>query len=304
MKTINRTSLSMKKVRALSGVLAVAILLALSQPVSAELVATPLRGDTRLVEFQFDADNTFLVLAKPRAVTHLQFAPDEVIMSVAAGDTSNWEITPTKNRKNLFLKPRYEDLETSLTVLTDKRPYQFVLKSTGDGRKWYQRVSWVYAKEVLLEIDPSVVAGEVGDGAYGPTPLKEGSGPVDAAAPRGLPNMDGKSKSEQGDVAVLGINPASMRFNYRIEGDAPFKPDMVFDDGKFTYFRMPADLQEQPALFAVIEGSEFSLVNYTVNGDYIVAQRLLDTAVLKLGKPEVRVHRVIKRNWLGQVVQD
>jgi hypothetical protein len=55
----------------------------------------------------------------------------------------------------------------------------------------------------------------------------------------------------------------------------------------------------------VIEGTEFSLVNYTVNGNFIVAQRLLDTAVLKLGKPEVRVTRVEeKRNWLGQVVRD
>ncbi|QHE89401.1 TrbG/VirB9 family P-type conjugative transfer protein (plasmid) [Hydrogenophaga sp. BPS33] len=294
----------MLNARGLSAALAVAALLLAHQPATAELIATPLRGDTRLVEFQFDADNTFLVLAKPRAVTHLQFAPDEVIMSVAAGDTSNWEITPTKNRKNLFLKPRYEDLETSLTVLTDKRPYQFVLKSTGDGRKWYQRVSWVYAKEVLLEMDPSEVAGAAEDEAERPTRLKEGQVPVPSSAPGAARSVEGKPRSEQGDAGALGINPSSMRFNYRIEGDAPFRPDMVFDDGKFTYFRMPANLQEQPALFAVIEGNEYSLVNYTVNGDYIVAQRLLETAVLKLGKPEVRVHRVIKRNWLGQVVQD
>jgi len=55
----------------------------------------------------------------------------------------------------------------------------------------------------------------------------------------------------------------------------------------------------------VIEGNDFSLVNYTVNGNFIVAQRLLDSAVLKLGKPEVRVTRVeAKRNWFGHVVKD
>lgn len=252
---------------------------------SAELVATPLRGDTRLVEFQFDADNTFLVLTKPRAVTHLQFAADEQVMSVAAGDTANWEITPTKNRKNLFVKPRYEDSETSLTVLTDKRPYQFVLKSTGDGRKWYQRVSWVYSKDVLLELDPSVAVEQGAD----PTPVVEAPSP--------------KRPASRGEMPE-GLKPEAMRFDYAIEGDARFRPEMVFDDGKFTYFRMPADLQEQPALFAVIEGTEYSLVNYTVSGNYIVAQRLLDAAVLKLGKPEVRVTRVQKRNWLGQPVKD
>lgn len=266
---------------------------------SAELVATPLRGDTRLVEFQFDQDNTFLVLTKPRAVTHLQFAADEQITSVAAGDTANWEITPTKNRKNLFIKPRYDDQETSLTVLTDKRPYQFVLKSTGDGRKWYQRISWIYPKEVVLDFDPGA-----SDGVHRPSATQ-----IEARDERELqPRTDQpSSRAPDGRMAgdmPVGIRPESMRFDYSIEGEAKFRPEMVFDDGKFTYFRMPADLQEQPALFSVIEGTDYSLVNYTVSGNYIVAQRLLDTAVLKLGKPEVRVHRVQKRNWLGQPVKD
>jgi hypothetical protein len=121
--------------------------------VSAEMIATPLRGDSRLVEFVHDRDNTYLVLAKPKAVTHIQFAADEVIQSVAAGDTANWEFTPTRNRRNLFVKPRFDDQETSLTVITDKRSYQFVLRSTGDGKKWYQRVSWIYNGELVLTME-------------------------------------------------------------------------------------------------------------------------------------------------------
>lgn len=255
-------------------------------PASAELVATPLRGDTRLVEFQFDPDNTFLVLSKPRAVTHLQFAADEQIMSVAAGDTSNWEITPTKNRKNLFLKPKFEDLETSLTVLTDKRPYQFVLKATSEGKKWYQRVSWVYPGEVVMELDPVFNSEAVGASAASASTK---------TPPAGSVLSDG----------AISIKPDAMRFSYRIDGEAKFRPEIVFDDGRFTYFRMPADLQEQPALFAVIEGNDYSLVNYTVSGNFIVAQRLLDNAVLKLGKPEVRVTRIEpKRSWFGEATRD
>jgi type IV secretion system protein VirB9 len=92
--------------------------------------------------------------------------------------------------------------------------------------------------------------------------------------------------------ASSGLNPASLRFNYKVEGDAAFKPTQVFDDGKFTFLRMPQDVQELPAVFSVIEGQDYALVNYTVDGSYIVAQRLLDTAVLKLGKAEVRVTKV------------
>jgi hypothetical protein len=63
---------------------------------------------------------------------------------------------------------------------------------------------------------------------------------------------------------------------------------------------MPAQLQELPALFAVIEGKDYSLVNFEVKGDYLVAQRLLPLAVLKLGREEVRVARPApRRNFFG-----
>lgn len=248
--------------------LAAAAAVLASAPVSAEMMATPLRGDSRLVEFVYDRDNTYLVLAKPKAVTHIQFAPDELIQSLAAGDTSAWDLTPTKNRRHLFVKPTYEDGETSLTVLTTKRSYQFVLRSTGDGKKWYQRVSWLYTRDLELNLDlegddvppPAAASITVAKGPSGNAPLEMGH-----------------------------IDPGALTFGYEVVGDAPFRPRVVFDDGRFTYFKMPSSLQELPALFAVIDGQEFSLVNFEVKGDYLVAQRLLTSAVLKLGRAEVRV---------------
>jgi hypothetical protein len=63
-------------------------------------------------------------------------------------------------------------------------------------------------------------------------------------------------------------------------------------------------LQELPALFAVIEDKDYSLVNFEVKGDYLVAQRLLPLAVLKLGREEVRVVKPApKRNFLGFTVE-
>ena len=247
--------------------------LCLWSPVAAELLATPLRGDTRLVEFAYDPDNTFLLLAKPKAVTHLQFGPDESIQSVAAGDTVNWEFTPTRNRKNLFIKPRHENQETSLTVLTDRRSYQFVLRSTGEGRKWYQRVSWQYPRELVLTLE-----GQADSESIAATATARPA----AAAPR-------EPASE------LSVTPAQLRFGYEIRGDAAFRPRVVFDDGRFTYFQMPLALQELPALFAVVDDQDYSLVNFEIKGDYLIAQRLLPAAVLKLGREEVRVTRSAPR---------
>lgn len=255
-----------------------AVLICFATTASAQLSPTPLRGDSRLVQHIFDADNTYLVLTKPKAVTHLQFGADELIQSVAAGDTANWELTPTKNRKNLFIKPKFDDMTTSMTVLTDRRTYQFVLQSTGEGRKWYQRVSWVYG-ESLLTLD-----GTVSDASEAPGPEKRAA----TAEP-------GRTQANQ---MPAGLQAENLRFNYEISGDAPFRPLVVFDDGRFTYFKLATSLQEMPALFAVIEGNDYSLVNFEIKGDYLVAQRLLEHAVLKLGKAEVKVQRSTGRRGL------
>jgi type IV secretion system protein VirB9 len=156
-----------------------------------------------------------------------------------------------------------------------------VLRSTGDGKKWYQRVSWLYNNDLELEVD---------DDPDGQTHLPMAA--TAAARP-----ASGIAGAPQG---VASIDPESLRFGYEITGDAPFRPRLVFDDGRFTYFKMPEKLQELPALFAVIEDKDYSLVNFEVKGDYLVAQRLLTTAVLKLGKAEVRVvNPAPKRTFLG-----
>lgn len=247
-----------------------------STPAGAQVVqGTPIRGDTRLVQYQYDPDSTYLVLTRPKAVTQLQFAANEVIRSMAAGDQANFEITATKDRRNVFIKPRLDDIETSLTVITDLRTYQFVLRSTGEGKKWHQRVNWVYGSDLLLPLPEGEAAG---DGAQD----KPAAGPAAAASAAGA------------HVSPAGLQPDKLRFNYEVTGDAPFKPAVVFDDGRFTYFKLPAGVQELPALFAITDSSDYTLVNYEVDGEYLVAQRLLPSAVLKLGRAEVRVAQKVE----------
>lgn len=249
-------------------VLFLVALAASSLAARAELFATPLPGDTRLVQFEYDADNTFLVLSRPKSLTHVEFGADERIQTVAGGDTKHWELTPTQNRRHLFVKPIYEQLETSMTVITDKRTYQFVLRSTGPGAKWYQRVTWRYGQTMALDLRAEEErASEVAK--------------VDRAA----------EKDRQDQTLAVGVSPKDLRFDYSITGDAPFKPVSLFDDGKFTWIRLPSKVAELPALFGITEGGETSIVNYVVQGDYLVAQRVMEGGVLKLGKLEVRFVR-------------
>jgi P-type conjugative transfer protein VirB9 len=247
----------------LSAAIVAAALVAAMAGARAELFATPVPGDTRLVQFEYDPDNTFLVLGRPKSLTHLEFGADERIQTVAGGDTKHWELTPTQNRRHLFVKPIYEQLETSMTVITDKRTYQFVLRSTGPGGKWYQRVTWRYGETLLVDAR-----------------AEEERATAAAVAVKTV-------ERELGEA----VRPQDLRFGYTLDGDAPFRPVSLFDDGSFTWIRMPARLAELPALFGGGEDGTLVIVNYVVKGDYLLAQRVMERGVLKLGKQEVHFTR-------------
>ena len=59
-------------------------------------------------------------------------------------------------------------------------------------------------------------------------------------------------------VADTGVNIEQLKFRYRIEGDAPWKPRQVFDDGAKVYIQFPSGLAqgEAPPLFVIGAGRQ------------------------------------------------
>ena len=83
--------------------------------------------DTRLVVFRYDVNESYLLLTRPGAVTHLALEPDETVVALALGDTVQW-IVQDKG-PNVFLKPIRADLYTSGTLVTNRRTYQLGLRA-------------------------------------------------------------------------------------------------------------------------------------------------------------------------------
>lgn len=231
----------------------------------AEVGAIPLPGDTRLVVFSYDANNTYTVLARPGAITDIQLNSDESLVALAVGDTIQWIVADSEG--HVFIKPTRNDLFTSATLVTSKRTYQLTLKSVSEDAKWYQRVTWNYPEISMLKR-------------------------VEAQKRQEQQVVEQKKKEEM--VLSQGISIDNLNFNYQIDGDAPFKPVQVFDDGKFTYFRIDRKAQELPAMFTVGDDGEGELANYVIKGDYLMLQRLSQSVILKLGKQEVKITRLDK----------
>ena len=96
---------------------------------------------------------------------------------------------------------------------------------------------------------------------------------------------------------ATGLDLAALNFRYRIEGDRVlWKPVRAFDDSAQVFIEFPAGISqgEMPPLFVTGAAGDAELVNYRVQGRYMVVDRLFAAAELRLGdrRSEQRVRIV------------
>ena len=239
----------------------------------AQLDAETLPGDPRLVVYSYDANNSYRVFTRPMASTHIELASDERVKLLALGDTAGW-ITAARDN-HVFVKPRFPNGSTSGTLITTRRTYQFVFRSTQDGGRWYQRVSFQIPEELALDAADADRAKLSMTDAVRPS----SSGDIETMPGKGA--FAGRP--------VLAVTPDQLNFNYEIEGSADFRPVSIFDDGTSTYVQLRSVAQDVPAVFRLVNGpKDIELLEYTLKGSAIVIPRILGAGLLKLGPDEVR----------------
>lgn len=231
--------------------------------VQAEVRPVAMPGDTKLVNFIYDAKNTYTILARPMAITDIQLHEDEELVALALGDTAQWVTSEAPG--HVFIKPMFPGLVTNGTLVTSKRTYQLTLRSSPEDGKFYAQVSWEHPDLVVLQAKQYQARRNA----------------IEAT----------RSAEEQrlaATVVTPGVSIEKLNFDYEVKGDADFKPKQVFDDGKFTWIRLPAS-QEMPALFMVSKDGQHELLNFTMRDQYMVIHRLVSKVLLKLGEEEVTV---------------
>jgi type IV secretion system protein VirB9 len=271
----------------------------LTPAVWSEEDATWVSADARLVTFDYDAERTYLVLTRPKVVTHVQLAEDETVNTLVVGDTANFSVVLSANRRHVLIRPKYDGLTTSVTLITNAREYPLILRSTKEGTgKWYQRVAW---NTPLLRLDEVTEQSAHGLPVLPQKASLRGLDGLQALQP-GPTNerLDATESMVQPSLQSRRIHLDLIRTNYLIEGNADFKPLSVFDDGDKTFIRLPDHYQNFPAVFAWNAGLT-QLVNYSVEMHYIVVQGVHAGLMLKLGDAEVKITQEVKQasSWFG-----
>ena len=244
-------------------------------------------ADTRLAVYAWNPDQVFPVLARVGMYTVLEFEPGERVQGLYLSDSARWQTHVAGDKRHVFIRP-YAGTEVgafnSGTVITDRRVYQLVLECHGEKERWHQRVSWFIPGEAFDELEASE-RGREG------TPVGRGLGRAsgkDAAGDNVTTGAGGAGLADEASPVSVDLTRSS--FDYQIEGEAEFRPASVFDDGRFTWFRMPKGSQVSPALFALDAKGETEIVAYVpIEGDWFKATRVAPGWLLKLGSEEVRI---------------
>jgi type IV secretion system protein VirB9 len=198
----------------------------------------------------------YQIYAAPGQVTDIALQPGEQLVGtgpVAAGDTVRWIIGDTTSgtgpteRVHVLVKPAGPDLASNLVINTDRRTYHLELRAT--PATYMASVSWTYPQDQLIAI---------------------------ARARAGAP----------AEPVAQGVDVGALHFDYSLSGDNPdWRPLRAFDDGRQVFVEFPAAIGrgEMPPLFLLDSKGGAELVNYRVRDRFMIVDRLLQAAELRLG---------------------
>lgn len=231
--------------------------------ISADIAAQaiPVPKENRIVRYTYSPDVIFRIMSVPNLTTHLELGEDEGVKETPAiGDQAQWIVTG--GPRHLFIKPLRFDLETSLTIVTNKRTYQFqLIAGKTASAPVFQKVSFLYPdRELEVKLRKETETAVV----------------------------DAEKNRLADQVVATNIDPATLDFGFKIDGDARFKPSAAYTNGKFTFLVMP-NTQDSPAIFLLDDDDNPSLINYQVKANMIVVERVATKLLLKLGNAEVKV---------------
>jgi type IV secretion system protein VirB9 len=222
--------------------------------------------DARLAVFPFSDDQIYRLLTAPLKTTSIELAKGEKLLSdPALADNIEWDID-TDGANHVYIKPHRPGLVNTLELVTNKHTYDFTLVSSPLGGMFYQRVRFRYGDSILTKLATST--------------RTDAKGVADTS-------NDGETPADSGNI---GVSPDKANFNYTVTGSAEFKPDVVFDNGKFIWLRIPESSQIWPVPF-IDDAGDSVQPNFIRRGRFIVVENLANKVVLRAGRQTVTITR-------------
>lgn len=226
----------------------------------------PVDVQGRITMLEYDKDDIYTIACKVGYQTNIEFSPHEEVETISVGDRSFWQLIPSGNR--LFIRPMQENVATNMTLITNRRSYQFDLKSVGprDSRVMYvarfvypedeaRKARAAASTESYMNLPPAWTA---------PAPATVPAAPI----PPAPQTVTLTPLSEEAPIVI----PAPSKRNYRYTYSGPDynAPYEVFDNGTVTFIRYQDPTRLAPLVAKIDAQGRETPLRVTRVADYYV----------------------------------
>lgn len=202
--------------------------------------------------FVYNEDAMYTIYCRVNYLTAIMLAPNEQIISVSGGDTARWQKSQSTTGSS----------EGTRQVIYIK-PFSINLRTNliiNTNKRMYN-INLYSAKEWYNPVVKWLYPDEV------------------------MKLQEAKQKT----IVTTG-SLADHNYQYTISTRKyDFAPSTIFDDGQKTYFVLK-NVQELPVFYIREKGSkEDQLVNFRIQGNYYIIDRIFEEGILKLGNKRIVV---------------
>ncbi len=211
----------------------------------------PVRGvvDSRIRVTAYNSDEVYKIRGFVGYQIDLEFEAGEVFTGLGAGDLEGLSFVGQDN--HLFIKPKATRVATNLTVLTNRRHYQF---------------DYIALAQHPSPDDPGVIYSL--RFTYAPPPSQSA---VELASQQVESQLENASARRLRNV------------DYWYCGQPSLKPVAASDDGVHTRLRFAANA-DLPAIFVRNEDGSESLLNFSMDAGDVIVHRVAKQFVLRRGR--------------------
>lgn len=202
----------------------------------------PIALDSRIKTYIYSENEVFKIVVNYGYQTSIEFAEDEMIQTISAGNSYAWQLTPVGKR--LFIKPLEENILTNLTILTNKRAYHFEIQSKSQTNSIDEELVYVirfFFPEENFDLNRIAI--------------------------------DNNKSTPQTNELLPVAKP--FNFSYTLDKpNLPCAPVKVFDDGINTFFKFPTSVSSVPKFEISSSYGSSEVLIPRRKGSYIVLNRV------------------------------
>ncbi|MEI7669965.1 MAG: TrbG/VirB9 family P-type conjugative transfer protein [Pseudomonadota bacterium] len=230
-------------------------------------IAVPVTTDSRIKTLVYNENEVFNIVTHYGYQSNIEFGAQEEIDAISLGDRVPFQVIPSGRR--LFIRAQTVNARTNMTVITNKRTYQFDIASVPAPVMPNEEL--VYVVKFFYPDDKK-----------------------NAAASVSLPDVKAAVAFDNSGNLISNnqsANANSYNYKYTFSGNDVIAPLKVFDDGKSTFFKLPSSGEAgQPSFYIVNAAGAETKVYPQISGEYYVVSSVAERFVIEKGQYSVSIY--------------